>query len=826
MSDQQEQKLIPDATDVPEVNPFIDSDYIKDPEDLTKQVMSRFSIYKDGKALQLPLIYESIAMFSGQQNMWWNPAAGQLQAVPVSDATRSNAINNKIMSKCRAIIQRLTSFDPTAQCIPAGPSQLDVYSARMCKKLVESNHHNPNLGYQAEYEKFAEFVVVQGLGWLRTEFDPYGGRKTVTYREEPMWKDIQIEAQKEGQSAFDELGEWENNPMEELDENKEKTNQEGGKTSDPNLQDNESKSEDGQTESGGVNDEASETDESQEAQPDNDFESHATNPMGKADNSDSIEKPQNSVKRVPDYDSNGKQKMQRVPGTEKICFDGVVVKKAVGPMNMYYNPTITDWRDAPDCFEVEYMSIDEIKRKFVGCDDLSDGDAEANDVNPWLMLFQTVIAKNPYGQNTGIPVYMYFCKSNPDFPNGLKLIIIKDKMRVGIPMPTLNGDELPYDFSGYIHLPGGFWYMSLPMFLKNPQLILNKLLRQYLDHMNQFAVPKVVIRQDSRLTNEMTNGVEIIRYTTEAPKFENPQSSSTAHMEMIKYMEDTIDTNSGVNKTAEGNPPPNITSGDMTEAVTENDYQIHGPDIDRIASAITGSCNKEIRYLKDQGPDEMLARYIGPGGKWMVSKFKKSNFRNVSDVVFVKGKAANLSRGQNRKDIEMMLPIVTQQGGTEAQQKIIVDKALDHLMWGEEESVVTDLNKQENCILDLLAEMEESALNPQYNAESKMMPWHDLNVWKDQIETILLNITEFEQKPEITKNRLISLWKTVTTKLNQMQEQAQMKLQGAQPQGAKPGGPPTSGPPGAPPPPTGAGAKLSGLQQMQNSAVPSQIGEA
>jgi hypothetical protein len=768
-------------------------------------------------------------MFSGQQNMWWNPAAGQLQAVPVSDSTRSNAINNKIMSKCRAIIQRLISFDPTSQCIPAGPSQLDVYSARMCKKLVESNHHNPMLGYQAEYEKFAEFVVIQGLGWIRTEFDHYGGRKTVTYQEEPLWKDIQIEAGQEGESSFDELGEWENNPMEEIDENKEKANSQGGEDGNQDVEDEESESSEGGNEqgtSGGSDTEDTETDEPEETESNQGVESHATNPMGQPNSPVDSGSPQKSVtKRVPDYDESGKQKMKRIPGTEKICFDGAVVKKAVGPMNMYYNPTITDWRDASDCFEIEYMSIDEIKRKFVGCEDLGEGDEEPNDVNPWLMLFQTVIAKNPYGQNTGIPVYMYFCKSNPDFPNGLKLIIIKDKMRVGIPMPTINGDELPYDFAGYIHLPGGFWYMSLPMFLKNPQLILNKLLRQYLDHANQFAVPKVVIRQDSRLTNEMTNGVEIIRYSTDAPKFENPQSNSSAHMEMIKYMEDTIDTNSGVNKTAEGNPPPNITSGDMTEAVTENDYQIHGPDIDRIASAITGSCNKEIRYLKDQGPDEMLARFIGPGGKWMVSKFKKSNFRNVSDVIFVKGKSANISRGQNRKDIEMMLPIVTQQGGTEAQQKIIVDKALDHLMWGEEEAVVTDLNKQENCIMDILAELEANAMNPQYTVESKMMPWHDLNVWKDQIETILLNITEFEQKPDVTKNRLIQLWQTVTTKLNQMQQAAQAKIQGAPPQGPKPGMPPPGGPPGAPPPPTGEGAKLAGLQQMQQSAVPAQIGE-
>ena len=232
-----EQKLVPAAVDVPEINPFVDTDYIKDPEDLTKQVMARFPIYKQGKVLQLPLIYESIAMFSGQQNMWWSPSTQGLSAVPMSDTTRSNAIDNKIMGKCRAIVQRLISFDPTSQCIPAGPSQLDIYAARLAKKLVESNHHNPLLGYQSEYEKFAEFVVIQGMGWLRTEYDPYGGRATVTYKEQPHYKDIQIEAQREGESAFTELGEFENNPMEELDENEQKANSKDRKGSNPDVQD-------------------------------------------------------------------------------------------------------------------------------------------------------------------------------------------------------------------------------------------------------------------------------------------------------------------------------------------------------------------------------------------------------------------------------------------------------------------------------------------------------------------------------------------------------------------------------------------------------------
>lgn len=801
-----EKNIVADPVPVPEDNPYVDLDYIGDPEALLRQIKPRFETYKKGLTLRMPFIYESIAMFAGQQNMWWNPGASRMEPIPIPDPTRSTAINNRVLNKCRAVIQRLVAFDPTSQCVPAGPSQTDIYSARLAKKLVESNHHDPKLNYRSEYEKFAEFVVIQGMGWLRTEWDAFGGRCSVTYKEQPVWQEIQVEASKEGESGFDELAEYEDNPMEELDENQQKTKTPGGKTGDTNSENERQNANQPEVESGasGNGGEGSvETDEQSPTQPDS---GQIGNDNGQSNGGGAQAVPGKRTFKVPKLDpTTMKQVFEPMRGQDgrpiidKIQFDGCVVKKAVGPLNVYYNPVISSWEDAFDIFEEEYLTIDEVKTKYPSCSDLSINDYEKNDANPWVTLFQNNIAKNSLGQQSGISVKTYFCKSCPDFPKGLKIVIIKDKIRVGVTMPTLNGDCLPYDFAGYIHFPGGFWYLSLPMYLKNPQLILNKLLRQYLDHANQFAVPKILKKNDSRLTNTITNGVEIIGYDGDAPTFQNPQSTSGAHMEMIKYMDDTLDTNSGVNKTAEGNPPPNVTSGDMAEAITENDYQLHMLDIDRVALAITGTCNKEIRYIKDKASKEVLARYVGPGGNWTVSKFKTSNMRNISDVIFIPGKAANLSRGQQRKDLMMILPIVTQGQGDPAQQKIIIDKLLEYITYGEEEGIVGELNMDRNNVLDVLDELESNALNPQYDATKRIMPWCDMAVWISEIEKILKDYTDFNQKPEITKNRLIQLWNACKNRL-------------AQNMGAKPAGGPPGGGQGQPQssPPTTPGGPIGG----------------
>ena len=797
-----DKKIIQDPTPVPTNNPYIDESYIGDPDDLMAQLRPRQELYKKGLVLRKPFVYQSTAFFTGQQNMWWNTASSRMESIPISDISQSTAINNRILNKCRAVIQRLVSFDPTSQCVPASPSAGDIYSARLAKKLVESNHHDVKLGYRAVYEEFAEHVVIEGMGWIRTEWDAFGGRATVTYKEQPSWVEVQTEASKEGESSFTELGEYLDHPMEELHENgqdSQKTNQKVGAPSDQDALDGgESSSANGDESATSLptGDESQTPDEPQTNQPNQG--KVGNQPKKRTLKLPAIDPETGKQKKEPIRDANGKVQL------DEIKFDGCVKKVAVGALALLYNPLITRWEEAFDTFEEEYLSIDDVKNKYPTCSDISESDYETNDANPWLQLIQINLGKSPMGTNIGIKVTTYFCKSCVAFPRGLKVVIIKDKIRVGIPMPVLNGDSLPYDFAGYIHIPGTFNYISLPMYLMPPQSILNKLLRQQIDHAKQFAVPKILMRDDQRFQDTVVNGVQILKYSANgpAPQFANPQANSSAHMELIKYMDDALDTNSGINKTAEGNPPPNVTSGDMAEAITENDYQIHMLDIDRVAAAITGSCNKEIRAIKEYGADEIIARYIGPGGRWTVSKFKKANLRIVSDVMFIPGKAANLSRGQQRKDLNMILPIVTQGQGTPDQQKKIIDQAIEFGMWGEEEAFVSFLEQQKNCALDILAEMDANSLNPQYDATKLIMPWMDMAVWKDVIEGELLNYTEFNQKPEITKKRLIDLWNAVRVTFEKQTGGGTPQAGAPQPKppvGAPQGAPPGMGAPGLPP---------------------------
>src|SRR6478736_4287719 len=131
-------KISQDPQVVPENNPFVDAKYIGDADFLVNQIMERFEVYRKARAIWDPYIYESIAYDAGKQNMWWNPAANTLQYVLPPDPNQTQAVVNRILSKRRAIVARMTSFSPTAQVIPNSADDTDIYGARMGKKILES----------------------------------------------------------------------------------------------------------------------------------------------------------------------------------------------------------------------------------------------------------------------------------------------------------------------------------------------------------------------------------------------------------------------------------------------------------------------------------------------------------------------------------------------------------------------------------------------------------------------------------------------------------------------------------------------------------------
>lgn len=767
-------KITADPTDPPKKNPYIDFEYIGEENSLKDQIMERFHAYERMRWLWDPYYYENLAFYSGRQYLQWNPALNALDLVLPVRPGYTQAASNLILGKCRMLISRLTGTQPTAQVLPNTGSDADRLAARACRKILQHNYFNN--GYREEYIEAAAINVVEGNAWIETIWDECGGKAFVEYEMEPSMVQVQMEAQQEGETFDKELSE----KLAGMEPEKEEQPQEAMPP------------QDGMPAPGG------ETPEMPE------------NPAEMAQEENPLQKPEMEAMSIPELDDSGKQVMKPKIGPDgkpvilDTFFEGKVDKTAVGPFNMYYDMTCRRWKDVFDYVRTEFKTIDYVRNNIPNCSDIKEEDGEQQGPNPWENIFSMQVDMNPNNSKTGLTVYIYRCKSCEDFPEGLEVTIVKDKIRIARPMPVLRGERLPASFCKSIMIPGVMRGMSIVEHLKNPQTLRNKLLSQHIENAKLAETYRIMAQAGTQFSDVITTEAGVVLTYAQGvnpPTVMNmPQLPSTM-MQLIDLMDQDMDIISGVSRVSQGVVPENITSGDMMEIATENDQAIHVPESETFNDMVADSCSLELRYMQAKCKREILIRFLGHNGKLITDKFKAAIIRNNFDVIVSQGRLGNNSRSVQRKNIETMLPIVTQGQGTPTQQKIIIDKSIDFMFGGEEEILVDEVNKQENYIRDIINDIQKSGDIPDFEVHPP--PFVSFEVWEYELKNTMLD-PDFKNWPEVCKDRMMGLWLEVSKKLEEMQLRANMLMGG--PAG---GGQPEQGPQ-APTPP--AGPKQTGPQ--------------
>lgn len=761
--------LNPDPVDVqdPNITPnqSIDVNYCGDIDELLAECKERLTAYKQGRVVWDGLYYEGVAFYSGRQYFEWNIKNGSLDFIKPITNNALRATINRIVGKCRTVVSHMTSNLPTANVIPNSEIDEDVYAARAGEKWLQHSEFNGDT--REVYRETARMNVVFGHSWIKTVWDKYGGKAYGQEQYEDMTKPCpdcqQGKEQLQDPEAMENHLEEENEtPEEELNEIKEGT------------------------------------------------EEHSPCQTCQG------------TGKVPDIDENTgavktqlKTDEQGNPILDDIQFEGEIKKKAITPLHMYYDPSIQDWSEACDCIEARFMSVDDIKYQFPNCEDLTWEDADANNDNPWEMMVNFVIDRASGSGNHGMMVYEFWSRATENFPKGLHLVWVKDKVRVAEPMDTLEGDRLPYSHTKYIAIPGLMRGMGMVEVLKATQTAYNKTISQMLENNQRMNNINWLVNVDRcKIINTPTNeGGQIINYQgQEAPKPTASPSISPMAFNIIKILDEAFDSLSGVPKVAEGITDPSFNSGEQVEAATQNARQIHVPEIDNFVECIADSCSLELRYVQQNLTKETLIKFMGPDGRFLVEKFVGAKLKDNWNVKLMPGSALSQSRASQVKELEMLGQIVMNGQADPDQKKIIVDKLLDFISHGEKERFVSETNRHEMKVRRIINDIKKGEIQ---DIQTVFMPWHAPfgTIWMTEIENVLDSEDfDFNWPPE-QKMKLVNLWESVTMKVNQMKMQAaQQVAQGA------PGTPPAGGPlPMGPKPPmaqAGAGPKFMQGQQV------------
>lgn len=530
--------------------------------------------------------------------------------------------------------------------------------------------------------------------------------------------------------------------------------------------------------------------------------------------------------KVPDIDSETgypktqtKMDAQGNPVVKQDAyFEGEVEKKVLTPLQVYYPPETTVWEKCPDVVIGEFLNIDEIKATIPNCEDITWQDGESQTDNPWQQMVNFVVDKQSGSGQHGLMVYTYLAKASVDFPEGLELVWIKDKVRVARPMPVIKGDRLPLSHSKYIALPGLLRGMGLVEVLKATQTAYNKTMSQLLENNQRMNnVHWLVNKNTTKLVRTITNeSGQVIEYEGSNPPV---MSQSTAGSivgvatAVEKILDATFDYLSGVPKTMEGFSDPSINSGVQDEAVSENAKAIHVPEIDDFVEQVSDSCSLELRYVQECLDTETLISFIGPDGRYVVDKFMGSMIADNWNVKMMPGSALTESKASQVKNIEMLLQVVMNGQADPEHKKVIMERGIELITHGERDKFVTEtmshIMKVRRVIDDIKKGNVKSEMVPiggppdpttgqpaQVPAPKVFMPWHMpfASEWLEEMEMVL-DSSDFDEKwdPQ-AKQTLAELWTYVSLKKSQMMQQqaAQMAGQsmgGGQPQKPSPGKP-------------------------------------
>ena len=298
--------------------------------------------------------------------------------------------------------------------------------------------------------------------------------------------------------------------------------------------------------------------------------------------------------------------------------------------------------------------------------------------------------QSSYDETVDIPVYEFFHKKTESMPNGRYMLYVGDDIvLMDSPMPY---KKLPvYRISPSDILGTAFGYT--PMFDLLPlQDAVNSLYSTLLTNNHAFGVQNLWVPRGADLNvNELSGGLNIIE-SLPGMKPEPLQltQSSPETTNLIAKLEQTMETLSGVNSVARGNPEASLKSGNALALVQSQALQfisgLQQSYIYMIEDVGTGL----IELLKDFASAPRVAAIVGKDNVTDLKEFTGDDISNINRVIVDVGNAmAHTAAGRSE-----MANNLLQYGS----QDMTVEQYLQVMQTGKLELMTNNITDQNELI--------------------------------------------------------------------------------------------------------------------------------
>lgn len=236
-------------------------------------------------------------------------------------------------------------------------------------------------------------------------------------------------------------------------------------------------------------------------------------------------------------------------------------------------------------------------------------------------------------QTDDVPVYEFYHNKTDSIPEGRFMQFLSEDI------VTFDG-EMPYkELPLYRIVPGevlgtAFGYTSMYDLIPLQEAI-NSLYSSVLTNQTAFATQNVLVPENSNImASQLGGGLNVIEYNAQAGKPEalNLTQTPPEVFNFIKQLIQEMETVSGVNSVARGNPEANLRSGNAMALIQSMALQfisgLQGSYVHLVEDVGTGLIN----MLKDFAQTPRVAAIVGKNNRSYLKEFKGSDLEFVNRV--------------------------------------------------------------------------------------------------------------------------------------------------------------------------------------------------
>lgn len=315
--------------------------------------------------------------------------------------------------------------------------------------------------------------------------------------------------------------------------------------------------------------------------------------------------------------------------TPKITYEGDVEISTPSVLDVFVDQTLEDWTKLNWYCSRSWRNKFDLAARHPDISDKILSLQSKNDMNRNLIQsFQNL------DETSDVPVYKFYHKRTDAMPNGRYTLFCADGVVLydgpipykKLPLFRIVPGEIAGTTEGY---SDGFD-------LQAPQEALNTLMSTIFSNESAFGVQNILVPNGCNLSGTMIGkGLRVLKYDQNAGKPEALQLTNTP-AEIFKFaeiLERTMETLSGVNSVARGNPESSIKSGVALSLIQSMAVQ-YSSNFQQSWAELLEDCGGFIlELLKDFAKTERMVAQAGKMNRAAMRSFTKDDLQSIDRVV-------------------------------------------------------------------------------------------------------------------------------------------------------------------------------------------------